>query len=108
MRDEVLAEWCLEDPDGRAAGEASLRVHVQVTGGLPCLVPGTLPLRLRYTIFKRHLPQVFEAIRQGDTAFLDDSPLLRDAPIWVHFHSETDEFDRVRYYGTLDDYALSA
>ncbi len=74
MRDEVLAEW-RHDPAGPA-----LHVYCHLSGGL---VLG--PVALRYQIFQRELPLVFEAFWYGDRALLEAYPELEEAPIWVHF-----------------------
>mmetsp|Transcript_10422 Transcript_10422/g.17036 ORF Transcript_10422/g.17036 Transcript_10422/m.17036 type:complete len:296 (-) Transcript_10422:318-1205(-) len=106
-RDEVLAEWGSGGPAG-ASQQSSfcLRVHCKVGGGLVSLIPGTLPLQLRNSIFERHLPQVLEAIRHGDALLFERNPELDLAPVWVHFHAPSNlKFNRVRYWGVLGDYA---
>jgi hypothetical protein len=95
MRDEVLAQWQVGD-----AGPA-LHVYCHVSGGL---VLGTAGMR--YGIFQRELPLVFEALRFGDRALFEAWPELDRAPILVHFRATQSRYNRVEPWGTPADYRL--
>jgi len=75
MRDEVLAEWKVDD-------NPSLNVHCHVSGGLAF---GKASWRDK--IFRQELPLVLETFRYGDRFLFESHPRLDDAPIWVHFES---------------------
>jgi hypothetical protein len=93
MRDEVLAVWTHEH------GGASLHVHCHVSGGL---VLGSAAWRMR--ILRQHMPQVIEAFRYGDRAFIEAHPELDAARIYVHFHSHKDPYNLIEEYGSFMDY----
>lgn len=95
MRDEVLAEWVVT-----AEGPA-LDIHVHVSGGL---VFGSAAWRDR--ILRTHMPQVIQALRQGDAALFAAQAQLDQAPAIVHFHSHRPGLDRVEPWGALGEYAL--
>ena len=95
MRDEVLAEWREEDEG------PSLHVYCHVSGGL---VFGTAGLR--DAIFRRELPLVLEAFRQGDRSLFEANPDLDQAPILVHFRSRRRRYRRLERWGTPADYRL--
>ncbi|MBU0495097.1 MAG: staygreen family protein [Chloroflexi bacterium] len=95
MRDEVLADWQVEDE------EAALHVHCHVSGGL---VAG--PAGWRYAIFRQELPLVLEAFRFGDQALFAAHPTLDQSPVWVHFHATQAQYNHVESWGTLADYRL--
>ena len=95
MRDEVLAEWCVDDKG------VSLHVYCHVSGGLVFGGAGW-----RASIFRRELPLVLEAIRYGDTEFFTAYPDLDDAPVIVHFKSSKETFNEVEEWGILRDYRL--
>lgn len=93
MRDEVLAEWRMEE------GLADLHVHCHVSDGF------TLgPARLRLAIFRRELPLVLEALRFGDRRFFVAHPDLDQANIVVHFHAQESRYNRVENWGSPADY----
>jgi magnesium dechelatase len=92
MRDEVLAEWHLED-------RLALHVHCHVSGGL---VLGTA--NWRDGIFRRHLPMVLEAFHLGDSAILRAKTSMQNAPIMVHFHAPRSSYDRFEAWGRMSDY----
>jgi hypothetical protein len=94
MRDEVLAEWELSGP-------ATLHVFCHVSGGL---VLGTA--RMRYNIFRYHLPMVFEAFGYGDRALLEEHSALAQARIVVHFMARQKRFNKDEMWGVLDDYHI--
>lgn len=92
MRDEVLAEWLLED-------SPSLHLHLHVSGGL---VFG--PAKWRESIFKQHLPLVLEAVVYGDRQFLQAHLPFVQAPINVHFHAKQADLDHAEEWGIVNDY----
>ena len=93
MRDEVLAEWT------RIEEATALHVHCHVSGGL------TLgPAGVRFSIFKRELPLVLEALRYGDRRLFEARPTLDEAAIQVHFHATQRRYDRVERWGVPTDY----
>ncbi|CAN7119069.1 unnamed protein product [Brassica rapa subsp. narinosa] len=76
----------------------SLHVHCHISGGhfLLDLFP-----KLRYYIFSKELPVVLKAIVHGDGNLLNNYPDLQEALVWVYFHSNADEFNRVECWGPL-------
>lgn len=98
QRDEVVAEW--EEVQGRR----SLHVHCHVSGGhaLLGLIAG-----LRSRIFRRELPVVLMAFVHGDGELFGSHPELEEATVWVYFHSDLPEFNRVECWGPLRDAASS-
>lgn len=92
QRDDVVAIW------RKCQGSMSLHVHCHISGGHWLLDAFA---RLRFHIFKRELPVVLEAFRHGDQALLIKHPELEKAAVWVYFHSNVKEFDRVEYWGPL-------
>ena len=96
MRDEVLACW-------EAEGERwALNVYLHVSGGF---ILGSA--KWRDSIFRRHLKQVLQTFRYGDSALFLQVPDLDGAPILVHFQSPGTDLDRVEEWGTLRDYVIS-
>lgn len=93
MRDEVLAEWRINN------GNLFLYGYVYVDGQF-----GPTVSAIRNAIFRRELPLALEAIRYGDRAFFDAHPSLDNAPIWIHFDSTNPEYNRVDNWGTPSDY----
>jgi Staygreen protein len=96
MRDEVLAEW-RRDGDGVA-----LHVYCHVSGGL---IFGSA--EMRDAIFRRELPLVLEAFRYGDRVFFEGTPRMDQSPIWVHFVSGIERYNRVERWGVPADYRIS-
>ncbi len=92
LRDEVLAEWRIEDP-------ARLDVHCHVSGGL-----ALGPARWRFGIFRSHLPTVIEAFRYGDRGLFVAHPELDEATVWVRFHSSRARYEISEEWGRLRDY----
>nr|GMD98199.1 protein STAY-GREEN, chloroplastic-like [Ipomoea batatas]GMD99921.1 protein STAY-GREEN, chloroplastic-like [Ipomoea batatas] len=74
QRDEVVAEW------KKVKGKMSLHVHCHISGGHLLL---DLFARLRYYIFCRELPV--------------------EASVWVYFHSNIPEFNKVECWGPLKE-----
>lgn len=95
MRDEVLAEL-RTSPDG-----LRLDVYCHVSGGLVFGRAGW-----RYSIFRRELPLVLEAIRYGDRMIVENDPNLDQIPIFVHFKSSDSKYDKSEKWGTLADYRI--
>ena len=94
MRDEVMAEWVMT-PEGPA-----LDIHCHVSGGV---VFGSAAWR--DSILRTHMPQVIEAVRQGDAALFAAQAQLDYAPVRVHFHSHLAALDRIETWGVLGNYA---
>ncbi|XP_022737999.1 protein STAY-GREEN, chloroplastic-like [Durio zibethinus] len=91
-RDEVVAEW------KKVQGKMSLHVHCHISGGHFLL---DLCARLRYFIFCKELPVVLKAFVHGDGNLLKNYPELQESLVWVYFHSNTPEFNRVECWGPL-------
>lgn len=95
MRDEILASW-------EQTGDAlELHLNCHVNGGL---VVGTARRRNRAMI--RDLPLMLESLRYGDSMLVDLHPELDEAPVFVHFHSNTDRYRRVEPYSCFGDYRI--
>jgi hypothetical protein len=94
MRDEVLADWDLSEHN-------SLHVFCHVSGGL---VFGTA--RMRYRIFRYHMPMVLEAFCYGDRALHKEHPELAQASVVVHFIARQKSFNRDEIWGVLGDYQI--
>ncbi|CAN8325632.1 unnamed protein product [Cochlearia groenlandica] len=91
-RDEVVAEW------KKVKGKMSLHVHCHISGGHFLL---DLFAKFRYYIFCKELPVVLKAFAHGDMNLLNNYPELQEALVWVYFHSNVDEFNRVECWGPL-------
>lgn len=94
QRDEVVAEW------KKVKGKMSLHVHCHISGGHFLL---DLCARLRYFIFCKELPVVLKAFVHGDGNLINNSPELQEALVWVYFHSNIPEFNRVQCWGPLKE-----
>ncbi|KAL1830895.1 hypothetical protein DCAR_0100848 [Daucus carota subsp. sativus] len=92
QRDEVVAEW------KKVKGKMSLHVHCHISGGHFLL---DLFARLRFFIFSKELPVVLRAFVHGDGNLLNNYPELQEAMVWVYFHSNLPEFNRVECWGPL-------
>lgn len=99
QRDEVVAEW------KRVQGKMSLHVHCHISGGN---FLHNLIANLRFYIFRKELPVVLEAFRHGDEELLKAYPDLDNAMVWVYFHSNVKEYNRVECWGPLVEAAKSA
>uniref|UniRef100_A0A5B7AJ04 Staygreen protein domain-containing protein n=1 Tax=Davidia involucrata TaxID=16924 RepID=A0A5B7AJ04_DAVIN len=97
QRDEVVAEW------KKVKGKMSLHVHCHISGGHFLL---DLCARLRYFIFYKELPVVLKAFVHGDGNLLNNYPELHEALVWVYFHSNIPEFNKVECWGPLKDAAV--
>ncbi|KAK1438664.1 hypothetical protein QVD17_04473 [Tagetes erecta] len=93
-RDEVVAEW------RKVKGNMSLHVHCHISGGHFLL---DLCARLRFFIFTKELPLVLKAFAHGDGNLLNNYPELQEASVWVYFHSNIQEFNRVECWGPLKE-----
>jgi hypothetical protein len=92
MRDEVLAEFTKEEG-------LVFNVYCHVSGGF---VFGTA--KLRYIIFRHELPLVLEAVRFGDRNLFEKIPNLDKTPVFIHFQSTDNRFNKVENWGTMADY----
>ena len=93
MRDEVLAEWKEYD------GKYELHIYLHVSGGL---VFGWA--KMRYKIFKFHMPLVLKALIYGDKELFETHPQLINAQIIVHFNSANKKYHETQNYGLIKDY----
>ena len=95
-RDEVLGDWFI--------------INNHYTLYLFCHV-GDNPVKekvmMRYAIFTKELGLAIESIRYGDRALIKAHPYLDQAQIWVNFYSVYPEYNRMVYWGKLEDYKLS-
>ncbi|XP_073126789.1 protein STAY-GREEN homolog, chloroplastic-like [Henckelia pumila] len=94
QRDEVVAEW------KKIKGKMSLHVHCHISGGHFLL---DMFARLRFYIFCKELPVVLKAFVHGDVNLLNNYPELQDALVWVYFHSNIPEFNKVECWGPLKE-----
>ncbi|CAI9759417.1 unnamed protein product [Fraxinus pennsylvanica] len=94
QRDEVVAEW------KKVKGKMSLHVHCHISGGHFLL---DLCARFRYYIFCKELPVVLKAFVHGDESLFDNYPDLQEALVWVHFHSNIREFNKMECWGPLKE-----
>ncbi|KAL6174604.1 hypothetical protein ACLB2K_051250 [Fragaria x ananassa] len=94
QRDEVVAEW------KKVKDKMSLHVHCHISGGHFLL---DLFSRLRYFIFCKELPVVLKAFIHGDGNLFNSYPELEEALVWVYFHSNIPEFNKVECWGPLRD-----
>jgi hypothetical protein len=92
VRDEVLAEWELSEA-------ATLHVFCHVSGGL---VFGTA--RMRYGIFRYHMPMVLEAFCYGDRFIINEHPELVKARVVAHYIAQQKIYDKDEVWGVLEDY----
>jgi hypothetical protein len=94
MRDEVLAEWKLEN-------QFQLHVYCNVCGGF---VFGTASLR--EWIFRREMSRVLEAIRYGDSELFTKDTRLDQAEIFVHFRRSKVADSKIEQMGCLSEHGL--
>ncbi|MED6167677.1 stay-green [Stylosanthes scabra] len=94
QRDEVVAQW------KKVKGKMSLHVHCHISGGHFLL---DMFARLRYFIFCKELPVVLKAFVHGDGNLFNSYPELQDALVWVYFHSNIPEFNKVQCWGPLKE-----
>ena len=60
---------------------------------------------MREKIFRREMPMVLEAIRNGDSNFFEKNPNLDNAPIIVHYQKSGKDF-KLEPFGIPSDYDL--
>lgn len=94
QRDEVVAEW------KKVKGKMSLHVHCHISGGHFLL---DLFAKLRFYIFCKELPVVLKAFVHGDENLFNNYPELQEAMVWVYFHSNLEEFNKIECWGPLKD-----
>ncbi|KAM3359378.1 hypothetical protein P3S68_019088 [Capsicum galapagoense] len=94
QRDEVVAEW------KKVERKMSLHVHCHFSGGHFLL---DFVARLRYYIFCKELPVVLKAFVHGDGNLLKNYPELQEALVWVYFHSNIPDFNKVDCWGPLKE-----
>ncbi|KAG9135970.1 hypothetical protein Leryth_023738 [Lithospermum erythrorhizon] len=94
QRDEVVAEW------KKIKDTMSLHVHCHISGGHFLL---DLFARFRYYIFCKELPVVLKAFVYGDGNLLKNYPELQKSLVWVYFHSNIPEFNKVECWGPLNE-----
>lgn len=93
QRDEVVAEW------KRVKGHMALHVHCHISGGN---LYHNLIARFRAYIFRRELPVVLEAFIYGDRELFQAQPeLLQRSLVWVYFHSNVRQYNRLECWGPL-------
>lgn len=95
MRDEVLAEWKLENQT------PSLHVYCYISGGL---VIGSA--NWRYKIFKRHMRMVLEAFYYGDRSLGIRFPEIDKASVFVHFQSKVSRLNKIEDYGLFSNFQM--
>jgi hypothetical protein len=95
MRDEVIAKWEVSEP-------TTLHVFCHVSGGL---VFGTA--KMRYGIFRYHMPLVLEAFYYGDRILLKENPDLTKARVMVHFVARQKRYNKEEIWGLLEDYRVN-
>ncbi|KAI3944392.1 hypothetical protein MKW98_006553 [Papaver atlanticum] len=78
----------------------SLHVHCHISGAHFLL---DLLARLRFYIFRKELPVVLKAFVHGDGNLFQNYLELEEALVWVYFHSNLQEFNKVECWGPLKD-----
>lgn len=90
VRDEVLAEWIPQ------MGQYVLSGKMHISDG----EYDEQHARLRFLIFQREVKNAILAMMIGDRAFFSHYPWLLDSPIYIHFQSDYEEYNKMIYYGT--------
>ncbi|MDQ0268597.1 staygreen family protein [Cytobacillus purgationiresistens] len=90
QRDELLAEWIPQ------MGQYVLLGKVHISNG----EFDEHFAKIRYMIYEREADLGLTAILFGDREFLSNYPWLLNSPIYVQFHSNYPEFNKLQYYGT--------
>ena len=98
LRDEVLAEWRVED-----GGSPSLHVACHVSGATAWA--RLAPPRLRSLIFQREMALVLDTIAHADAPLLAAHPSLAAAPVFVVLDSHDPRYNTVVPWGALGDRA---
>lgn len=60
--------------------------------------------KIRYVVCQREADLALSAIIYGDRFFFSNYPWLLDSPIYIHFESNYDEYNKLIYYGTPRQY----
>ncbi|MEG6586585.1 staygreen family protein [Dendrosporobacter sp. 1207_IL3150] len=94
MRDEVLAEWCWTMNGYKLCG--FVQIDLSPTNKLQSVT--------RFSIFKRELPLVLEAIRFGDRRLFEQYPFLDYSDIYIHYSSVYSELSGCEYWGIPRNY----
>eukprot|EP00246_Nothoceros_aenigmaticus_P004068 TRINITY_DN1538_c0_g1_i1.p1 TRINITY_DN1538_c0_g1~~TRINITY_DN1538_c0_g1_i1.p1 ORF type:complete len:327 (+),score=20.02 TRINITY_DN1538_c0_g1_i1:139-1119(+) len=92
QRDEVVAEW------KKVKGHMAFHVHCHISGSY---FLHTIIAKLRYYIFRKELPVVLAAFLHGDRDLFDKYPDLKNALVWVYFHSTLREYNQLECWGPL-------
>ena len=94
MRDEILAEWEIIDE------VLALHIYCHISGGLVFGSAG-----MREATFRREMPLVLEAIRNGDSKFFEKNPELDKASIILHFQKSGKDY-KIERFGIPSDFVL--
>lgn len=94
-RVEIMTEWQI-DWQYRLTG----RVYVDLGD---CTIDEA---QIRFNDFQKSIAKALQGIAFGDRLFLSNYPLLLDAPIYIYFESNYQEFKQLYYYGTLKQYLM--
>ena len=97
MRDEVLANWLLDE----SINASSLHVYCHVSGGLILGSAGW-----RYNIFNHHMRQVLQAFRFGDRRLLEVQPELEEAAVIICYKAKESRYNKTVKKGQFGDYHL--
>jgi hypothetical protein len=96
-RDEILAEWIPQMGQYVLCGKIFVsdedydKQYAQI----------------RYMIFQREAEKTLAAIVYGDRNLYVNYPWLLDSPIYIHFESNYDEYNKILYFGTPRQYLNS-
>ncbi|MCL7749578.1 staygreen family protein [Halalkalibacter alkaliphilus] len=95
MRDEVLAEWQIDQ-----LNRVSIVGKAHVDEGQFTKEQS----KFRYNIFRKEMSTALKGMFYGDKKFLTNYPTLLNAPIYIMYTSIYPEFNHTIYYGTPRDY----
>lgn len=98
FQDEVYAEWIPQ------LGQYVLSGKVYLCDG----ENDKQYAKIRYMICQREVEQALSALIYGDRVFFSNYPWLLDSPIYIHFESNYDEYNKMFYYGTPRQYLNAA
>ncbi|MBP2239882.1 hypothetical protein J2Z40_000435 [Cytobacillus eiseniae] len=93
-RDEVLAEWIPQ-------------MGQYVLSGKLFISDNTFDekyARIRFMIFEREVKMALAAMINGDRTFFANYPWLLDSPIYIHFQSNFEEYNKMIYFETPRQY----
>lgn len=60
--------------------------------------------KIRFMTFQREIEQALTAIVCGDRIFFSNYPWLLDSPIYIHFVSNFEEYNKMTFLGTPRQY----